>query len=506
MDTPGLDRFDDRISELCEAMLRISASLDVDTVLKEIVDSACRSTNARCGAITTIDASGQPADYVFTGLTADERRALSEWPSEALKLFAHLRDLPGPLRLPDLPSLVRSLGFSSIVIPCKTFQGRPMRHRGEYVGSFFLGDKQGGGAFTDEDEQMLALFAAQAASAIVNSRTHRDERRARAGLEALVDTAPVGVVVFDAATGAPKSMNRTAVRIVARLHSPGQSPLELLEVLTARRADGRVVSLDELSVAETLRGEEIELSLPDGQSVRTLINATPIRRRDDRFRGGHPAGSGADRGAGALPFGLPQRAHPRTAYAGCGHQGLDRHRVARLARDRPRRDESVLSNHRPAGGPVGRADRRSARCGTHRHRHAGGGAGARRSGSAGRGQFVRPRRRGCAVAAQQRSPVRPPVREGIGRTASGVLGTRGRAAGIGQGVGFGMIVDERVRRVNGNRAESYRRRQGAAGASVHRVRTGRSGSGRPGRHGPARALVREGQFLAPCRVRRGHPA
>ena len=103
----------------------------------------------------------------------------------------------------------------------KTFQATPMRHRGEHVGNFFLAEKHGGHDFTDEDEEVLVLFASQAAAAIANARTHRDEQRARSNLEALVDTSPVGVVVFDATTGQPVSINREARRIVEGLRMPG---------------------------------------------------------------------------------------------------------------------------------------------------------------------------------------------------------------------------------------------------------------------------------------------
>ena len=51
------------------------------------------------------------------------------------------------------------------------------------------------------------LFASQAATAIANARTHRDELRAPADLDALVDTSPVGVVVFDAKSGRPVSFS-----------------------------------------------------------------------------------------------------------------------------------------------------------------------------------------------------------------------------------------------------------------------------------------------------------
>ena len=264
------------VSKLSAAVLRISASLDVDTVLREVVESARALTDARLGVIATVDEGGRPQGHVVSGLTPEEARQMAAWP-DAMRLFAHLRALDGPLRLPDLGDYVASLGLSPGLIPCRTFQGTPMRHRGLDVGSFFLGEKAGGEAFTDEDEEVLVLLAAQAAVAIANARAHRDEQRARADLEALVETSPVGVVVLDAATGNPLTVNREAKRILAGLLGPDGSLEDLREVLTSRLADGREVTLDELKSAERLRAAEVELSVPDGRSVRMLVNATPIR-------------------------------------------------------------------------------------------------------------------------------------------------------------------------------------------------------------------------------------
>ncbi len=275
-----------RISALSAASLRISASLDIETVLNEVVESARALTGARYGAIATIDEAGAPQDFVTSGFTEDEHRHIVEWP-DGPRLFELFRDLPGPLRIPDVPAYVRSLGFSpDDRLPSKTFQGTPMRHLGVHVGNFYLVEKAGGEAFTDEDEEILVLFAAQAAAAIANARTYRAERRARADLEALIETSPVGVVVFEARTGDPVSLNREATRIVKSLCAPGQSAEQLLGVITCRRADGREVALDRLplaralSGAETVRAEEIVLSVPDGRSVTTLINATPVHGPD----------------------------------------------------------------------------------------------------------------------------------------------------------------------------------------------------------------------------------
>ena len=169
-------------------------------MLREVVDSARALTGARYGIITTIDERGEVRDFVTSGFTPETPSRFAAWP-DGPRLFAHFRDLDAPLRVDALSAYVQALGFSSDLMLSDTFLGTPMRHRGEYVGLFFLAGKEGGAGFTAEDEEVLVLFASQAATAIANARTYRDERRARADLEALVETSPVGVAVFDAENG-----------------------------------------------------------------------------------------------------------------------------------------------------------------------------------------------------------------------------------------------------------------------------------------------------------------
>ena len=269
----------DRASTLARAILGISASLDIDTVVRRVVEEARGLTGARRGIVATVEESGAPGAFFFSGYTPDEERELLAWP-HALELFAHFRDMDGPLRQGDFAGYARGLGLAPLASFPGAFQGTPMRHRGESVGYFFLGDKAGGAAFTGADEEMLLLFASQAAAAIANARAHRGEQRARMDLEALIETSPVGVVVFDGATGRMVSSNREARRIAESLRSPGQ-PLEALPgTVVCRRADGREVTLAELPLAlrgaspRAVRAEEVVLSVPDGRSVRTLLNAT----------------------------------------------------------------------------------------------------------------------------------------------------------------------------------------------------------------------------------------
>ena len=274
----------DRLSRLSQASLRINESLDFDTVLQGVLDSACSLTGARYGVITLLNESGRIQDFLYSGLTPEESRRFAEFPKGML-FFEYLSSISEPLRLRDFHSYVRELGLPEFRPPMAVssplpFLAAPIRHLGESVGAFYVGEKEL--EFTPEDEETLVMFASQAALVIANARRHREEQRTRADLETLVNTTPVGVMVFDAGTGEVRSINREARRIVSDLCEPGGTAEQLLEVLTFRRADGREVSLVEfpltqgLRTGETVRAEEIVLQSPDGRSVTTLVNATPI--------------------------------------------------------------------------------------------------------------------------------------------------------------------------------------------------------------------------------------
>ena len=278
----------ERLSRLGEAGLRITEDLDLDAVLHRVLEGARLLTGAGRGGLTVIDHAGRLEQFVSSGLTEEAHRGFVELPGGP-ELFAYLSSLPEPLRVADFGAHSEGLGLPEIgppLGPLGSFLSAPIRLQNARVGNLYLSDKEREGVFTREDEDTLVLFASQAALAIANARRHREERRARADLKTLIDTSPVGVVVFDAVTGAPKSFNREARRIVDILRNPDQTPEDLLEVLTFKRADGREVSLEEyptaqlLSAAKPVRVEEIVISVPDGRSVTTIINSTPIMSPD----------------------------------------------------------------------------------------------------------------------------------------------------------------------------------------------------------------------------------
>ena len=294
----------DRLSRLSEASLRINESLDFDTVLQGVLDSARSLTGARYGAMTLLkdgveippdwEPSANPpgtnaplVDYFTSGLTEEQFGAMQDMPERVL-LFDYLRRIPGTLRIPDLAGHTMSLGMAEFTaLPVGPFLSAPLLQQGNFVGTIFLARDKGMEEFGQEDEETLVMFASQAAMVIANARRYREEQRARNDLETLINISPVGVAVFDAKTGAPVSFNREAVRIVDSLRNPDEPPEQLMEVISYRRADGRQIAqfdiAKELMLGDTVRAEEIVIEVPDGRSVTTLVNGTPIRGEDGRI-------------------------------------------------------------------------------------------------------------------------------------------------------------------------------------------------------------------------------
>ena len=371
----------ERLSRLSEASLRINESLELDAVLQGVLDSARSLTDARYALITTMRDTGEVEDFVVSGLTAEEAQRLWEVP-ERMQLFSYFSSIPAPLRMPDFAAHMREMGLPDfrLPVPISSFIAAPIRHRGVSVGNIHVAKDLPGLEFTREDEETLVMFASQVALVVANARRHRDERRARADLETLIDTSPVGVAVFDMGTGAPVSFNREARRIVDGLRDPDQTTEQLLQLLTVRRADGRKISLEEfplaqvLGTSETVRAEEIVMETAGGRSVTVLLNATPIRSDEGEvesvvvtMQDMTPLEEIERLRAEFLGMVSHELRTPLTL-----HQGLGNHHAGRHVGPGPRRDTPVPAYHRQPGRPHERPDRQPAGRGAHRNGHAAG--------------------------------------------------------------------------------------------------------------------------------------
>jgi signal transduction histidine kinase len=171
---------------LLEAVMAISSDLDLHSVLNRIVESACRITQARYGALGVLDTVGRGlSEFVTYGLTEEEHRAIGELP-RGRGILGLLIRRPEAVRLEHLADHPDSYGFPPHHPPMESFLGVPVRIRGTVFGNLYLTEKKGPGGFTEQDEMLVAVLATAAGFVIENARAYSQSERRRQWLEASV--------------------------------------------------------------------------------------------------------------------------------------------------------------------------------------------------------------------------------------------------------------------------------------------------------------------------------
>jgi signal transduction histidine kinase len=173
----------DRVYTLLDAVVAVGTNLDLETVLKQIVEAAITLVRARYGALGIIGEGGRLAEFVPVGLAGDEIEAIHHWP-EGRGLLGALITNPRPLRLPDISGSPKSSGFPPGHPPMGSFLGVPVRVRDEVYGNLYLTEKEGGAEFDEEDEALLVALAAAAGVAIDNAKLYEEGRRQQRWLHA----------------------------------------------------------------------------------------------------------------------------------------------------------------------------------------------------------------------------------------------------------------------------------------------------------------------------------
>jgi signal transduction histidine kinase len=175
----------DRLRVLIQTGIAINAELSLDGVLERIVEAAARVTDAHYAALGVIDRAGTGLErFVTHGMTDEVEKQIGDPPHGRGILGVLIQDARN-LRLHKLSEHPRSVGFPPGHPPMHTFLGVPILLRGVAYGNLYLTEKDGGGDFTDEDEEMVSLLAAQAAVAVENARLYESATSWSQQLESL---------------------------------------------------------------------------------------------------------------------------------------------------------------------------------------------------------------------------------------------------------------------------------------------------------------------------------
>lgn len=250
---------DEILQAVSSAVLAVTRHLSVREVLQVIVRSAQRLLDARYAALGVPDDDGSFAEFVAEGLTDKQWDAIGPLPRQHGMLGAMLRE-GTPARLPDLREDPRFEWWPKAHPVMKDFLGVPIRDADQVIGIIFLANKRTPGGFTQEDQELLTLFAAHAAIALTNARLYERGRE----LAMLEERNRVARELHDAVTQKLFSLRLTAQAAATMLDkAPEKAHAELervqrlageaLSELRAVIVELRPAELDRHGLAETLR-------------------------------------------------------------------------------------------------------------------------------------------------------------------------------------------------------------------------------------------------------------
>jgi signal transduction histidine kinase len=272
---------DQVLYQVSRAVLAVTRQLSVRDVLQVIVRSARSLSGARYAALGVPDAQGSFAEFVVDGMTVKQQKAIGPLPRQHGMLGVLLSE-GKPQRLADIRADSRFEGWPSAHPDLADFLGVPIKDGPDVLGIIFLANKTAAGGFTARDEQLLGLFAAHAAIALINARLYE-----RVGeLSVMEERARLARDLHDAVSQKLFSIRakaRAASVLAAR--DPARAAAEMDSVATlsgAAHAELRAVisglappDLGELGLAESLRGYAALAAMAQGVSVRFTAAEIP---------------------------------------------------------------------------------------------------------------------------------------------------------------------------------------------------------------------------------------
>jgi signal transduction histidine kinase len=287
----------------------IGRGLDLDAVLRRVVESARRVVGARYAALGVLAPDHESLSrFIWSGFDDATAMNIGQLPSGRGLLGKLITD-PRALRVEHIGGHPASSGFPAGHPPMETFLGVPVSLGDRVFGNLYLTDREGG-PFTEEDERIAITLAAQAAVAIANARAAADERARLTESAALQAAHQREQAAADGHRGAIRAQEAERARVARELHD------ETGQVLTAvalelRALDGHLdaAGRDRLagvrrtlaSASESLRDLAIGLR-PSGLAEHGLESA--LERQADRLRAG--GGTNVEIAMAGLPPDLPE--------------------------------------------------------------------------------------------------------------------------------------------------------------------------------------------------------
>jgi len=252
-------RRSEHLEALREAALALTTELDLAKVLQQVVDLSRSLVDARYGALAVFSPDDHTVeDFYTSGISGESHAMLASAPA-GVGLLGALGDSDRPIRLGDIAADPRAAGFPAGHPPMRTLLGVPIASKGRRFGNLYLTDKRvvlpsGGavdGEFTQEDQDLLAMFATQAAIAIENAQLYQENQQ----IAVLRERERIGMDLHD---GVIQSIYAIGLLLDDARHRIDSAPQQSSDVIAAAIRGLNEVILDIRNYIQNLRPQRFQ--------------------------------------------------------------------------------------------------------------------------------------------------------------------------------------------------------------------------------------------------------
>ena len=290
-----------RLHDLHDAGLAVTSDLDLAELLKRVADEGRKLTGAAYGALGVLNREKtELAEFITSGMSEEEAARMGPPPMGHGLLGVVIRE-GKTVRLTGATEDPRAAGVPMGHPLPNSFLGVPVRVRDQVIGNLYLINKAGGEAFTQQDETIVKMLAAQAAVAIENARLFEESElllgelaaahRARNRLHAYVNhdlrNALHGVSLWaerleQGATGTTGTLSPEEAAEIARkiLRGSGHALRLVRDVLDlARLEEGRLQTWPRRVVVSDLIEAAMDAISPEAERRKVTLQHDKGRNR-----------------------------------------------------------------------------------------------------------------------------------------------------------------------------------------------------------------------------------
>ena len=267
----------ERLERLVVAASSLLTEVSLEGVLQRVVEVAAAVIGARFAAIGVLGPDGRLLESFTTHGIDPEQRALIGPPPRGHGILGLVIREAKPIRLPDLTLHPDSYGFPPHHPPMHSFLGVPILGKRGVFGNLYLTEKLGGEVFTEEDEHIAVLLAANTAAAVENARLHEESARLLEEVQQLHRARERFFAMVNHELRNSLAAVHGWAEMMVRKKDPATVPKAAFEVLdSARQAVGLINDLLDLSRLDEDRLRPIIRATEAGSMARrALARVTP---------------------------------------------------------------------------------------------------------------------------------------------------------------------------------------------------------------------------------------